>query len=110
MGAHGFWYAENDLLLLDKEKPMNIKIEHKDISKKYKLTVARDEVRIKLPMEIDPDCKKKLVDLSTKVAQKIHSNFTFTQRGYWKFDGNFWRITLQGERRKETIFFTEQTL
>jgi hypothetical protein len=89
---------------------MNLKIEYKEITKLYKLTVAKDEVRLKLPPNIDGDLSDHLIKMSSKVAEKIYANYIGTERGYWKFERGYWRISMMGNDRKKDAHFYERGL
>lgn len=88
---------------------MIVKIEYKD-TKLYKLTVAKDEVRVKLPSDIDESLQTRLVQLSELVAQQIYSNYIGTERGYWEQNQDGYLISMAGNDRKKDLHFYEKEL
>lgn len=91
---------------------MNIKIEYKQIAKLYKLTVAKDEVRIKLPENVDEGIKTEILKLSCEVAKRIYTSYVGTERGYWVKDPQqgYWTICMMGNNRKKDMNFYEKEL
>jgi len=89
---------------------MVVTVEYKEITKLFKLTVAKSEVRLKLPPNIDADLQDYLIDLSGRVAERIYENYVGTERGYWRRDRGYWEISMMGNDRKKDTHFYEREL
>ena len=87
---------------------MDLKIEYKDISKLYKITVAKDEVRLKMPPNIEPLLKERLIEFTRRVSKQIYENFKHSMRGHViikERSGKF-RVRMESDHRKNIEYIT----
>jgi hypothetical protein len=82
---------------------VEIVIQEKTGTQKPKLTVAGDEIRIKLPKSLSEELKNRLIIFSKSVAKSLYTNFIGTMRGHFSMmnHGEYYILMQNNSRNKE---------